>query len=69
MGGNSICATSNEMKNAVLPHFAAPENRDLGIIKSQRKRKVRLIVAPFPKRQKNSPHFFFDPRAQIPLTK
>lgn len=49
-------------------YFASPDNRDLGIVKSQRKRKVRLIVAPFPERQKNSANFFFNPRAQIPLT-
>ena len=51
-----------------IKYFAAAENRDLGIIKSIRKPPVRLIIAPFPERQKNSPHFFFSSSSQNQLT-
>jgi hypothetical protein len=49
-------------------YFAAPENRDLGIVKSQRKPNVKLIVAPFPDRQRGKNQYFFDTSSQIPLT-
>jgi len=49
-------------------YFAAPENQDLGIVKSQRKPHVKLIVAPFPDRQRGNNHFFFETSSQIPLT-
>ena len=42
-----------------LSYFTAPENQDLGIVKSIRKPLIRLIIAPFPERQKNSHDFFF----------
>lgn len=42
-----------------IKYFAKSENRDLGIVKSIRKPHIRLIIAPFPARQKNSPNFFF----------
>jgi len=51
-----------------IKYFASPENQDLGIIKSIRKPHVRLIIAPFPDRQKNSPHFFFSSNSQTLLT-
>ena len=51
-----------------IQYFAAPENRDLGVVKSIRKPYVRLIIAPFPDRQKNSEDFFCSPNSQIPLT-
>ena len=51
-----------------IQYFAAPENRDLGIVKSQRKPNVKLIVAPFPDRQRGKNQFFFDTSSQIPLT-
>ena len=51
-----------------IKYFAAPENRDLGIVKSIRKPFVRLIIAPFPDRQKNSPDFFFSTKARTLLT-
>ena len=44
-----------------LKYFTASENQDLGIVKSIRKPPIRLIIAPFPERQKNSPDFFFPP--------
>ncbi len=40
-------------------YFAAPENRDLGIVKRQRKPNKKLIIAPFPEDQKGSEDFFF----------
>ena len=51
-----------------IQYFAAKENRDLGIVKSIRKPHVRLIIAPFPERQKNSPNFFFASGSQTHLT-
>lgn len=51
-----------------IKYFAAPENQDLGIVKSIRKSSVRLIIAPFPERQKNSPDFFFSTSSQTLLT-
>src|SRR6476661_3404189 len=51
-----------------IEYFATPENRDLGIVKSQRKHNVKLIVAPFPDRQRGSDCFFFEASSQIPLT-
>ena len=49
-------------------YFAAPENRDLSIVKSQRKPNVKLIVAPFPDRQRGQNQFFFETSSQTPLT-
>lgn len=51
-----------------IEYFAAPENQDLGIVKSQRKPNVKLIVAPFPARQRGLEQFFFDTSSEIPLT-
>ncbi len=51
-----------------LKYFTAPENQDLGIVKSLRKPPIRLIIAPFPERQKNSPDFFFSASSQTCLT-
>ncbi len=51
-----------------LKYFTAAENQDLGIVKSIRKPPIRLIIAPFPSRQKNSPHFFFSSSSQTCLT-
>ena len=51
-----------------LKYFTAPENQDLGIVKSIRKPPIRLIIAPFPERQKNSPDFFFSTSSQTLLT-
>ncbi len=51
-----------------VKYFAAPENQDLGIVKQQRKPKVKLIVAPFPDRQRSPSEFFFQPFSQTPLT-
>lgn len=50
-----------------LEYFTAPENRDLGIVKSIRKPPIRLIIAPFPSRQRNSPDFFFPASSQTHL--
>ncbi len=51
-----------------IKYLAAEENRDLGIVKSVRKPPVRLIVAPFPALQKNSPDFFFSPNSPTLLS-
>jgi hypothetical protein len=51
-----------------VKYFAAPENRDLGIVKAQRKPKIKLIVAPFPDAALRREPFFFEPPPKIPLT-
>ena len=43
----------------VVKYFSAPENQDLGIVKKRRKPRMKLIIAPFPERQKNQKNFFF----------
>jgi hypothetical protein len=44
-----------------VKYFAAPENQDLGILKQQRKPRIKLIIAPFPEPQRGSHNFFFQP--------
>jgi len=67
-----------------VKYFAVPENKDLGatqaevssalesapvgVVKQKRKRRVRLIVSPFPAKQRGSRDFFFKSSAQTPLT-
>ncbi|MGH8001120.1 MAG: IS4 family transposase [Brasilonema sp.] len=51
-----------------VKYFASPENQDLGIVKRQRKPNVKLIVAPFPEKQRGSDQFFFQPSSQSSLT-
>ena len=51
-----------------VKYFAAPKNQDLGIVKRQRKPNVKLIVAPFPDKQRGSDQFFFQAFSRIPLT-
>ena len=51
-----------------VKYFAAPENQDLGIVKRQRKPNIKLIVAPFPDKQRKSEEFFFQAPSKIPLT-
>ncbi len=41
-----------------VKYFAAPENQDLGILKQQRKPRVKLILAPFPEQQRGYHQFF-----------
>ena len=61
-------ARQKGLTNNPIKYFAAPENQDLGIVKSIRKLSTRLIIAPFPERQKNSPDFFFSSSSQTHLT-
>jgi hypothetical protein len=49
-----------------VKYFAAPENQDLGIVKQQRKPFIKLIIAPFPKQQRGSDQFFFQPLLKSP---
>jgi hypothetical protein len=42
-----------------VQYFAASENKDLGIVKQLRKNNTKLIVAPFPDKQRNTSEFFF----------
>ncbi|NQZ63880.1 IS4 family transposase [Crocosphaera sp.] len=46
-----------------VSYFSAPENKDLGIVKQLRKNKTKLIVAPFPEKQRNTPEFFFSAKS------
>ena len=50
-----------------VKYFAAPENRDLGIVKQQRKPNVKLIVAPFPEIQRSPEQFFFQESSETLL--
>jgi Transposase DDE domain len=51
-----------------VKYFAAPENRDLGVVKSIRKPFKKLIIDPFPDRASREGLFFFEPSAQTCLT-
>jgi hypothetical protein len=52
-----------------VQYFAHRDHqRCLGIVKRQRKPHKKLIVAPFPERQRGSDQFFFDASSQTPLT-
>lgn len=51
-----------------VKYFAASQNQDLGIVKRPRKPNVKLIVAPFPEKQRGSEQFFFQTSSKIPLT-
>ena len=42
-----------------VKYFASPDNKDLGIVKQKRKNNIKLIVAPFPEKKRNTPEFFF----------
>lgn len=47
-----------------IKYFADPQNRDLVIVKRERKPHTRLIVYPFPATQRSPQDFFSNP----PLT-
>jgi hypothetical protein len=51
-----------------IKYFAAPENQDLGIVKTVRKPNVRLIIAPFPDSMSRTENFFFNSSLQSRLT-
>ena len=51
-----------------IKYFAAPENQELGVVKSIRKPFKKLIIAPFPERASRQEQFFFEPSAQTCLT-
>ena len=51
-----------------IKYFAAPENKDLGIVKQKRKPNIKLIVAPFPEKHRGSDQFFFQASSQTTLT-
>ncbi len=55
-----IVAYNKGKAKDIIKYFAAPENRDLGIIKRRRKPRQKLIIAPFPKDGKNRNNFFFE---------
>ncbi len=58
---------ANQKGEATDPvkYFAAPENKDLGIVKQKRKNNTKLIIAPFPEKQRNTPGFFFSAKSLI----
>ena len=51
-----------------VTYFAAPENQDLGIVKTVRKPNVKLIIALFPDSMSRTDNFFFDSSPQARLT-
>jgi hypothetical protein len=52
-----------------VKYFTNPDNQKcLGIVKRQRKLNKKLIVAPFPEKQRGSKEFFFQFPPQPPLT-
>jgi hypothetical protein len=55
-------ASSRGEASDPVKYFAAPEQKILGIIKTVRKPNKKLIVAPFPEKQRGTDQFFF----QIP---
>jgi Transposase DDE domain len=60
--------TRQGLATDAVKYFAAPANRDLGILKSIRKPFQKLIIAPFPDRTSREAQFFFEPSAQTCLT-
>ncbi len=52
-----------------VKYFAHPDNQKcLGIVKRQRKPNQRLIVAPFPDKQRGDGLLFFQSSSKSPLT-
>ncbi len=51
-----------------VKYFASRENQDLGIVKGRRKPNIKLIVAPFPEKQRGTDQFFFQASSKSPLT-
>ena len=63
-GASSRGEASNPVK-----YFANPDiQKCLGIVKRQRKRNKKLIIAPFPEKQRVSDQFFFQSFSKSPLT-
>ena len=50
-----------------IDYFTATENRDLGIVKQPQKPHIKLIIAPFPDRQRGLNQFFFQESSDISL--
>ncbi len=61
-------AAHQGLTNHPVQYFADDKNRDLGIVKRQRKPSIKLIIAPFPERQHGSDQFFFHPEPKSLLT-
>ncbi len=78
MGLSYLWSGINRIQHLSVPHqkglaskpvkyFANPKNQDLGIVKRQQKPNVKLIVAPFPEKQRGD-LFFRKASSKIPLT-
>ena len=62
-------ASSRGEADDPVKYFAHPDiQKCLGIVKRQRKSNQRLIVAPFPDKQRGSERFFFQSPSKSPLT-
>ena len=62
-------ASSRGEASDPVKYFARPDiQKCLGIVKRQRKLKQKLIVAPFPDKQRGSDQFFFQSSSKSPLT-
>ncbi len=62
-------ASSRGEAHDPVKYFAHPDHQKcLGIVKRQRKPHKKLIVAPFPEKQRGSNEFFFQSSSKAPLT-
>ena len=62
-------ASTREEAHDPVKYFAQPNiQKCLGIVKRQRKPKQKLIVAPFPDKQRGSDYFFFQSSSKSALT-
>ncbi len=62
-------ASSREEASDPVKYFAHPDNQKcLGIVKRQRKPNKKLIIAPFPEKQRGSNQFFFQSPPKSSLT-
>ena len=52
-----VAYNKGEAKDPVK-YFSAPENSDLGIVKRRSKSRMKLIIAPFPEKERNQENFF-----------
>jgi len=61
-------ASSRGEASDPVKYFAAPEQKILGVVKTVRKPNKKLIVAPFPEKQRGTDQFFFQASPKSLLT-
>ena len=57
------------LANDPIKYFAAPENQDLGVVKTIRKPHVKLIIAPFPEHRHPDDPFLVSEFAPRPIAR